>query len=244
MANFKGCVSYFLGLFFLGSVASLWAGGISLPNCGTATLAQYDTSFTSPSNGCFIGILDYYAFAYKPVTNAPLAGDIKVSVNSTSDGFAFSRVDGTPFTAPAGTTVTFEIDYSILIDPAPIISGGKLALDPPFGNVKVTEDFCNDSIFFSFQIGCVGGPTNTLQVGTIAPLTLSASTSFNNPALAFQTIGLLFTLDGTNGRSGFDSLDNGSTVVLVGAPEPGSITLLFTGLAAAGYKLRKRRSSV
>jgi len=233
-------------LFAAGSISGLFATP-GVPNCASGTLASYVSSSTFPTGGCSIGILDYYTFSYHPLSNAPLASDITVGLSKTGTGFSFSRTDGTAFTASAGTIVKFEIDYNILIDPAPIITGGDLGLDPPSGNVTITEYFCNDLQYvfsgFCFATIPTASTPQTLQVGTQATgLPLKKSIVFNPPAFNFQDVGIVFTLDGTNGTSTFDSLDNNTVVVAV--PEPASAAVFVFGLLAlgGGYKLRKQRS--
>ena len=136
-----------------------------------------------------------------------------------STGFSFG-----PVSAAAGTTVQFEVDYDLVIDPAPVITGDKLRLDPPTGNVVVTEYFCNDldyvytgSCNFSIQ-------PESLTVGTPGTgLPSSASISFNPAADRSQQVGILFTLTGGTSGASFDGLDSSSTLVYPGVspvPEP------------------------
>ena len=224
-----------LPFFMLGSIMTV--AGSPLAPCGSATLDSYIANSTFPGGGCAIGILDYYTFSYHAVSNAP--ADTDILVTPSGQGFSFTRADGQPFIAAAGQIVKFEIDYNILIDPAPVLGGGDLSLDPPSGNVVVTEYYCNDSIYV-YTGTCFGSTVNTLSVGTLPPFSLTASITFPDPAQRFQATGILFTLDGTNGPSQFDGLESTLTV-LDAVPEPRTTLLMSLLLLAGGYKLRKQR---
>lgn len=227
--------------FALGSLSAVFATS-TLPGCGLDVLSNYvtNTAFPPTTGGCAIGILDYYNFSYHPVSNAPLASAIQVSPDAT--GFSFSGLSGAAITAAAGTTVQFEIDYQIVIDPAPILSGGDLQFDPPKGDVTVTEYFCND-IPYSYTGLCLGGTTpDTLTLHTLScgSFPCSATITFPDPALKSQQVGLLFTLVGGTTGASFDSLS--ADAIVVASPEPVAAGGIFVGLLTlgAGYKLRKR----
>lgn len=208
-----------------------------LQTCSSDTLSNYSNNLTFPS-GCAIGILDYSTFSYHPISNAPLASDIVVT--PSGQGFDFTQAGNKPFIANTGQIVQFEIDYNILIDPAPLIGGARLRLDPPSGDVSITEFFCNDGQYF-FSGRCFGSPVNTLKVGTIPPLSLTNSIAFPDPAQRFQEVGILFTLDGTNGPSSFDGLEADSSVIYP-TPEPEVALIsgfLFSALLAV-YRLKRR----
>jgi hypothetical protein len=167
-----------------------------------------------------------------------------ITLTPEAGGFSFTQSNGQPFTASAGEIVQFEIDYNIIIDPAPILAGADNSVDPPTGNVTITEFFCNDSQYV-FEGTCLTGflsnPVQALSVGTIPPLALSASITFTTPAKAFQGVGVLFTLNGTNGASSFDGVDATSVVVVGDAPEPAACFLAGLGLLVGSYTLRKRK---
>ncbi len=212
-----------------------------LTPCTSGSLATYESSFTFPtSSGCSIGILDYSSFSYHAVSNAPSAASIILTPGST--GFGFTQLGGVPFTASLGQVVQFEIDYNIAIDPAPILAGADDSLDPPSGNVAVTEYFCNDRVYvYSGTCYPPNGPPESLTVGTVAPNQLSASIIFTTPATSFEEVGILFTLNGTNGPSSFDGLDAEETVVSLTTPEPATTLLVGFLLAAGSYKLKRRK---
>jgi hypothetical protein len=227
-----------LAFLFL-AVATTVSASPTTP-CSAGTLSSYESTYSAPL-GCSIGILDYSGFTYHPVSNAPLASAI--TLTPETGGFSFTQTNGLPFTASAGEIVQFEIDYNIIIDPAPILAGADNSIDPPTGNVTVTEFFCNDSQYVysgSCLTGFLANPVQTLSVGTIPPLTLSAAITFSTPATAFQGVGVLFTLNGTNGPSTFDGA-SADSVVIGDVPEPAACFLAGLGLLAGSYTLRKRK---
>jgi hypothetical protein len=239
-------LKFALSLVMAGSFSTVFASSI-LPSCGTDTLSDYINNTVFPGGGCAIGVLDYYQFSYHTFNNPndPLASNLLVSLSNQGLGFNFSQVNGQPITAAAGTTVQFEIDYDIVIDPAPVIPQGKLSIDPPSGDVTITQYFCND-VQYVFTNLCLGGIPLTLQVGTPETgLPQSRTITFVKPAATSQGIGLLFTLDGINGASSsFDGVDSTSTILYLDTPEPTTAASLLLGLLTlfGGYKLRKQRN--
>jgi hypothetical protein len=225
-------------LFGAGAFSCLFASG-TYPACGSGTVASYITSTAQPppTGGCAINPLDYFNFSYIPGSNAPSASGINVTTSSSGTGFSFG-----PVTAAAGQTVQFEIDYQIVIDPAPIITGDNLGLDPPTGLVTVTEFFCNDVSYIGNGL-CLGGvAAPSLTVGTPGTGFMSSNTiTFGSPARVSQNVGIVFTLDGGTAGASFDGLD---TVSLVATPEPAAAGGLLLGLLtlASGYRLKKQRS--
>jgi hypothetical protein len=226
-------------LFVAGSFSTLFASS-TLPSCGTATLDSYisTTAFPPTTGGCAIGILDYYNFSYI-MGNGPAATALLVT--PTGDGFNFGLASGAPITAAPGQTVSFEIDYQMVIDPAPIVTGGDLRLDPPSGDVTITEFFCNDLTYVPTGV-CIGRNPDQLQVTTANPV---ASIVFPDPANKSQQVGIVFTLVGGANGASFDGLTADSTVVSLTTPEPASGAGILLGLLtlAGGYKLRKRRNN-
>jgi hypothetical protein len=226
------------------SAISVFGSSVGTTPCTAGTLATYSSSFAPPSLGCSIGVLDYSNFSYQGLQNAPASSDIEVTPSgSGSNGFSFSQVGGAPFSA-SGEIIQFAIYYNIVIDPAPVIPGADTHLDPPVGNVSITEYFCNDLTLQSPAHVCFPGesPAYSLTVTTAAP---NASVTFHPPATNFQTVEILFTLDGTHGTASFDGLDTNTLVADASiAPEPASLFLVgFFFLVAGGYRLKQQRNS-
>jgi hypothetical protein len=223
---------------FLLSALGLLGSTVGTTPCSSGTLASYSTSYAyaPPLLGCSIGILDYSNFTYVGLQNAPAASDIAVAPASSGNGFMFSQVGGSPFVAN-GDIVQFAIYYNIFIDPAPVIPGASTHLDPPVGNVSITEYFCNDSVLYPGNTSCFPptSPAYSLTVTTASP---DASITFNPPAMQTQTVGVIFTLNGLTGIASFDGLETDTAVAA--APEPASFALVGLVMLFGGYKLKKR----
>jgi hypothetical protein len=226
----------FLALLFSGAAFA----NSTFPACASDNLANYiaDTVNTATVNdGCAVGVLDYINFAYIPGTNAPSASAIEV--NPITGGFSFG-----PASAGINQTVTFEIDYSMVIDPAPIVTGDNLHIDPPSGDVFVTEYFCNDTSYIGSGLCSAHVPAQSATVGTPAsgfPDTVPVT--FNPPVTTSQEVGIVFTLIGSStAGASFDGLDSGSIVSIT--PEPASAAAFLVGFLAlaGGYKLKKQRT--
>jgi hypothetical protein len=224
-----------ISLSIAGSISTAFAGS-TLPNCVIGNLATYENLTANPpsTGGCALGVLDYYNFNYLPGSNAPAASAIGVAPEGT--GFSFG-----PVTAAPGQTVQFEIDYDLFIDPAPIITGDKLGLDPPTGNVVVTEYFCNDVSYVGGGL-CLGSrPAPSLTVGTPGTgFPSSASIVFNPPAMVSEEVGIVFTLTGGTTGASFDGLDS-TSVVLYAAPEPPAAASLSLGIGLLAVAIVGRR---
>jgi len=225
----------FPAVFLLSAMSVLGSTAGTTP-CGTATLATYESSYAPPSLGCSIGVLDYSNFTYEALQNAPSAANLELSPSTSGTGLNFSQVGGAPIAAN-GDIVQFAIYYNIFIDPAPVIPGADSHLDPPVGNVSITEYFCNDSVLYPGTTSCFPptSPAYSLTVTTASP---NASVTFNPPATQYETVGLVFTLNGLTGVASFDGLDANNDVTI--APEPASFALVGLFMLVGGYKLKKR----
>jgi hypothetical protein len=256
------------------AVASCLQAGNLAPACIAGTLAHYEALTSNPGNNvpfeCSVGILNYTDFTSSGNLNA---NDVEVTpepgLNGLGGGFALSplsSVAGTssdPFRIAAGNSATYIIDWLFIIDAGPVADGASLGMDPPFGDVTITQNYCTDSFFTRSRTGAlecttlVGndegsdrGRQNTngisapqsLTVSTLpAPGILDASLIFSPPALVFASVDTVITITGDAGAagSGFDSL-TGSPDVIPPVPEPGTFVLFAGALAAVGF-LRKRQ---
>jgi hypothetical protein len=156
-------------------------------------------------------------------------------------GFNFSGFTGAPVLA--GQTAQYEIDYSYFIDAGPVSSGADIGMDPPFGNVSITESICADSIFVSTDSGpeCEipsdPFPPQTLSIDVANP---SAHLDFDPIVTSFANIENTIFLNGGSsgsGGSGFDSLTATSTVVDP-TPEPLTLLTALGGLLVIGLLRR------
>ncbi len=224
--------------FLVVGSGSMVLANSTLPACAPGNLAGYQTQTANPpaAGGCAIGILDYYNFNYVNPVNAPLASGIGVSPDAA--GFSFGPLSNT-----SNSVETFEIDYDMVIDPAPVVTGDNMHLDVS-GNIEVEEFFCNDSQYIGNGL-CLGSiPAQSLTVGygtvngiDFGTTNTDASIVFPTPVNVSQEVGIQFTLEP---NSSFEGLDSNS-VVLSLAPEPTSLGFALLGLVSlSGYQIRKR----
>jgi len=219
----------------------LHAGTVSAldPACQPGTLQSYLNLASQSVPGCSIGILNFDGFTFLSSSGSPdAAADILVT--PATNGFGFTQVSGTPFTGPAH----YQIGYNFVIDPAPVLDGADLALDPPFGPVVITQYFCLDSTMTSginpsgsANVVC-NGRIATPQSLTVTPQNPFASIVFDPIAriggsiLTDIQIGAGGQFDGVTG----DAHVTGSPAT----PEPVSAALLLSGLAWIGLKKRSK----
>ena len=252
--------SLVLGLLFAlpgmvyGSVAAN-----TLP-CPVQTLAYYETNYVSASlgtyansyntgNSCTIGILLFNDFALNASSGAPGgAADILVTPNLVNDTLAFSQVPGDPnqaFTVGANQPTTYQIQYGFFIDPAPVLDGADLSLDPPMGAVSVTQAYCNDSYLANTRSGLACFDPITLSSAPPFPQTLSVvnptklqdSILFNPPATKFAEVQTTITLGADGKPASFDQIIAGTTVTngtTTTTPEPSLYFVIASGLFILG----------
>ncbi len=230
-------MKFIIPAFFALTSFTAFGSTVGVSPCTAQSLSTYGSDYAvslpgSPS--CSVGILDFSNFTYVGLQNAPAESDILVGPGNS--GLDFSQEGGAPFQAN-GDVVQFAIYYNIAIDPAPVIPSADNHLDPPVGDVTVSEFFCNDSVLYVGATNCF--PTSdklyTLTVTTANP---NNSITFNPPATSFQTVEILFTLDGTQSLAAFDGLDTTDNVT---TPEPASALLVgLSFLAGCGVYLKRK----
>jgi hypothetical protein len=132
----------------------------------------------------------------------------------------------------AGQTATYVIDWFFAIDAGPSASGADLGMDPPFGNVTITQDYCVDSFITAYGAGsspsCYSGSAPPIQSLTVTTSLPKASIVFSPQAHDFADVRTIIQLNGGTTGAGFDSLTGRSTINL--APEPGTVLFAFGGL--------------
>jgi hypothetical protein len=226
------------------------------PDCAAGTLQSYINS-----SGCVLGedagaYVVFSGFAFPTPTStggAPVLDASQIELTPQSSGlggsFDFSVVGG-DFSVGANQTVTYDIDYFLLLDPAPILGGGSLHLDPS-GEVSVTESICADSYFgtdgdatvceYNTPNGIVESAPQSLSVDDSSPpYSLSASIELDPAAYNFASIETEIVL--TGGETGASS---GGVVVsdtVYALPEPVTSLLCLGGLTAIGV-FRRRLSA-
>jgi hypothetical protein len=206
-------------LFFLmAGYAS--ASTVGIPTCSADTLFAYQVAPAAP---CAQGIIEYSAFSLTSFSvpdgsldRLQVARQILVTPNGA--GFDFSSP---LFNVGAGQTATFDIVYSDLVDPAPIEVGATLELDPPFGDITVTQTYSTP-------------PCETASVSLTVDTLHPVATVMFPCALTQGTVETDITLVGP---AAFDRV--GSQLLLTSIPELSSLWLVGIGLAfvTAGRKI-------
>lgn len=213
----------------------------ALPVCQTDTLASYMT--LNVQGGCTYDDLTFFRFSYNPgpvgTGGAALASaaDIMVTpiANQVGYGFSFSSSFFQLSNNLVAQSATYNIGYSV--DPPPIIVGEGLFLDPPFGNVTVSQNVCLNDVLAN---RCAFGVQLAQSVTPGSPLSFL---SFPY-AVPFVDVENTISLSSTPGNpAGFDALQSGAILqATTTTPEPSSaaLSLLTVGLGVAGYGWRRR----
>ena len=228
---------------FLGAVSWLpqtaTAGTLSGPTCVTDTFSAYRQ--LNGSGGCNSGVLQLLNFdlftidasgglqaasqnLLDAISVSPVWNSVAANLQLTIGGF-------TPFPVDAAHSAGYQIRFTV--DPAPILLGESMAMDPPFGNVTGAQSYCTDSVFVSNP----GGP------GFCSNESSPGQTSFGIGRPAVLTfVPPLFTLDtrtsvllnpNLDTASGFDGLVfNFQTT---GVPEPGTWGLIAASLTCLAF---------
>lgn len=227
------------------SVPVIQAGNLA-PACPTGdTLAYYQANFNNVDHECSVGILNFTDFTFGTNLDGTNVGVVPVVNGSGGAGFELEALNSSVFTVGAGSSTTYNIDWLFQIDPGPGGASASLDMDPPFGNVTLSQNYCVDG---TFGDRCSSGDTQSLTLmypgcdpGFPAMLTGACSTSspFNPPIMNFAGVQTVINLNGvgTQAGSGFDALTGTVTVT---TPEPGTLLLVAGGLLTIGLRRRRR----
>ena len=146
-----------LSVAFLTVLLPRMEANTSAAPCVAASLLSYENNGGCELGGGNGGILIFSNFTFSVSSSgSPTILDAS-QITVTPDpqglggGFLFDGFNVAP--VGAGQTATYDIDYSFFIDAGPISSGADLGMDPPFGNVSITESICADSFFVSTDSG-------------------------------------------------------------------------------------------
>jgi hypothetical protein len=225
--------------------------GFVYPDCVAGTLQSYVNS-----SGCILGegegsyvVFSGFAFPTPVGTGGATvldASQIELTPQSSGLGgsFDFSPVDG-DFTVGENQAVTYDIDYFLLLDPAPVLGGGSLHLDPS-GDVSVTDSICADSYFasdtecgYNTPNGVVYSSPQSFSVdNSNPPYSLALEFELNPPAYNFASVETAISLTGT----ATEGASSGGVVVgddVETLPEPVTSLLCLGGLIAIGIFRRR-----
>jgi hypothetical protein len=241
-------------LLLIGFVFS--AGLASAGTCTPGALTTYLNSFGGgPGAGCGLANLDYFNFYFQSAGTGQVSADSpgNITVTPGTPGATDLRFSGFQSLSAGQGTLTDFIGFNI--DPAPVLTGDSISLDPPSGGVFVDLFTClPDTPFFVGQSGNPGdtslycGATSTFGGGAHVAIDLAnPSASIINNNSPFQTSTFLFpgttgqvgillrlSLNATSAGASLDAIGNQPIQDLQagGTPEPGTWMLLTTGLLA------------
>lgn len=231
---------------------TLHANGLSLTPCTTDTLADYQSNFGVGSDTCSNGILNFNFFnfqVYDPSGGTPLGpSQIDLTPVGTPDqtgvtGFGITGRNNSPITAAPGQDVTYVIDWDFVIDSGPIAGGAHIGMDPPSGDITITQYYCLDSNFADGQTYDGSAPTcseslegtipdvQTLTLSTLNPddvcdeVDYCASITFDTPAQEYANVMTVIQIEGGTDGATFDSID-GDSQIDPATPEPGTLLLI------------------
>jgi hypothetical protein len=229
-------------LFISAAVIVGSASATTLPVCQTGSLASYIA--LDATGGCTVGDYSFFRFAAPSPTvtgNPPVADLSQIQIapvlGNESVGIHLTATSGgtnlfSTSNPKQSESVTYYINYSL--DP-PVLAGGGLSLDPPFGDVVATQRYCLSDVFAN---GCVLGSQAQQSVTPAHP---SSEVTFPNPAL-FIDVTTDISLNASPGHpAGFDGLTSVFTVATSPVPEPSGLMLVAAGvcaLALVAYKVR------
>src|SRR5579863_2256579 len=219
-----------------------------LPACVTGSLLSYEES-----SGCVLGadsggvlVFSEFASSVDNPDHVTVLDPSEIELTPVSSGLGGSFDFSGDFSVPAGDTVTYNIDYFLLIDPGPFLGGGSLHLDPT-GDVSLTESICADSSFGTDVHGntiCQANrlPDSSPQSFSVdnsnPPLSLSTEFVLDPAAYDFASVETAIVLTGsaTMGASSGGVVVGDSVGTL---PEPVTSLLCLGGLIAIGAFRRR-----
>jgi hypothetical protein len=230
------------------AVPALNAGSLASP-CVAGTLATYEDSLavTGGPFVCSVGIDNFTGFTSSGGLDATNVEITPVPASGDGGGFMLSALNSSVFTVAAGDTATYDVDWSFVVDVGPQADAASLGMDPPIGNVTITQEYCTDALFNSDGV---------CESRDIQSLAVSAPPCFSNPVidpadcmstLAFQPlldsagVKTIITLNGVDTLAGssFDSL-TGTASNINPAPEPATYSAALGGLLLMATGLRRR----
>ncbi len=188
-----------LSLVFLSVMATtLHAEGLSLTPCPTGgTLQSYEDQFSSIATPCANGILNFSNFNFQlfqssggtPLTASQVdLSPTPIGMGQTGvTGFDITGSDNSPITVAPGQDATYVIDWLFVIDSGPLAGGASLGMDPPFGDVTITQYYCLDSNFQNGPTYNGSAPTCTTSLEGTTPQVqmLSVSTGHSERSYRF-----------------------------------------------------------
>jgi hypothetical protein len=231
--------SYRLRLHSLTCFAIFFAAAVTAsatPTCVTGSLASYVS--LDQAGGCQVGDQTFFRFSFGTATGnvslasasdilvTPFASGGQVGLSFSSSYFQLNNPEGQE-------NANYLIGYSV--DPPPIIIGQRNRLDPPQGNVQVTQNVCTNDVFAN---SCEFGVPYS---STVTPTNPESFVYFGSP-VPFIDVETQIQLEATAGHpAGFDALESGT--LLEGVPEPGTMFLMAAGFALTLFSVLRRQAN-
>ena len=225
------------------AIPGLKAAGV-YPNCASGTLKSYEAGgsndFSCAIGGTSGGVAIIDGFLYSGPAGDDSLIQLVPDVAGLGGGFNYS---GFP-AATTGQTLDFNITYFYTIDPGPVGAGANLGMDPPVGNVVISESICVDSYFnapFDGTSCSNGDAVQSLSVNDNDPPVSWTSEIALDPVAKFGAdVEIQVVETGGAEGAGFDSTTAVQTIVN-STPEPVSTLLCLGGLIAIGAFRRYRK---
>ncbi len=215
-----------MGRFHLLTAAAIFASAFGIAPSMQATLITYTTTGT---------------FANTISGNPVLIGQnftATTSVDSAAIGTIVSNPNGHP-----GTSDAFTVPSTLTLSPGVI---GFTNFSDPSSILTITDytDSTQDTVSLLFHLGALGTVTSTIPLNlTSAFPSVLSLTSFTAATTATPPNGGIAVLTSTilSGTYGISGNIQG-TAPITGAPEPGTISMVVSGLLIAGFGLKRKKS--
>lgn len=235
----------FTGMVF---VAAFAHGGTCTPD----NLSKYSSNFSGgPGNGCTVSNLEYFNFFFQSTAVGQFIPDDVGNINVLPGGVDLT-FSGFQSLAPHAGILTDFVGFDV--DPAPVLTGDSISLDPPSGSVILDLYVClpgtpffvgrnpgdpADPNMYCGSSATFTGSATTSAIALDGPLVHLVNTGVNKTgSVTFATstaqMGVLLrlTLDASDATAAsLDAIENNVLQATAGpAPEPATWMLIGSGI--------------
>ncbi len=236
----------------LASATPVQSGG----PCTTDTYADYISSLNGPGMGCTNPVdpnLEYYNFLFSTSsTGSNFDSPSNITV-SPDGGFGFNF---TGFQTVSTGDLTYFLGFNV--DPAPVLTGDSISLDPPVGNVTLNLYICQQDtpfltkggeggFFCSTQPNFADGSNSQIIFGETQPAAtlINVNGKDQSTTASFAPtgqIGVLLQLTLNADDPASVGAIGSAPALILSTPEPASWILLASGLLL--FLLKSRISAL